>query len=233
MKTPPQSELLAGERSVELATRSKSEETTRRIEQAAARLFAARGFAATSIRDIATAAGVTQPTLYYHFGSKEGLAKHILLGPIQRLHDELAGLLRRHDLDPAERIERMIALYLELGREDAVRTRFLCGVFFGPEECPIARELARMADELDDLIRQAVTRLAQEGWIDPRGVERFVLELRGVLTITLLDLVYRAAEHPKAVERLAIDLASDLIRAHRSLDAANPLSETSASVQIT
>jgi len=49
-------------------------ETAReRILAAAERLFAAKGYAAASVRDILRAAGVTAPVLYYHFGSKEGL----------------------------------------------------------------------------------------------------------------------------------------------------------------
>jgi TetR/AcrR family transcriptional regulator len=38
-----------------------------------ARLFASKGYAATSVRDIVSAAGVTAPSLYHHFGNKEGL----------------------------------------------------------------------------------------------------------------------------------------------------------------
>ena len=34
-----------------------------------------RGYDATPVRAIVEAAGVTKPTLYYHFGSKEGLAQ--------------------------------------------------------------------------------------------------------------------------------------------------------------
>lgn len=43
------------------------------IAEVALRLFLEQGFAATSVREIATEAGVTIPTLYYHFGSKDGL----------------------------------------------------------------------------------------------------------------------------------------------------------------
>jgi AcrR family transcriptional regulator len=35
--------------------------------------FAARGYAATSVRDILARAGLTPPALYHHFGSKAGL----------------------------------------------------------------------------------------------------------------------------------------------------------------
>jgi len=40
------------------------------IEDAAARLFAERGYAATKREDIAAAAGVTKPILYRHFDNK-------------------------------------------------------------------------------------------------------------------------------------------------------------------
>jgi AcrR family transcriptional regulator len=44
-----------------------------RLVAAALRIFARKGYAATTVRDILRAAGVTAPVLYYHFGNKEGL----------------------------------------------------------------------------------------------------------------------------------------------------------------
>ena len=45
------------------------------IELAATRLFARRGFAATTVEDIVRAAGVTKPMLYRHFESKAGVVR--------------------------------------------------------------------------------------------------------------------------------------------------------------
>ena len=45
----------------------------RQVLTVASELFAAKGFEATSIRDIATAAGMMSGSLYYHFASKEDL----------------------------------------------------------------------------------------------------------------------------------------------------------------
>ncbi len=60
------------------------------------RLFASRGYAATSIREIVEAAGVTKPVLYYHFQSKEGLYRAIL-GDVQlRLEELLASERSSH-----------------------------------------------------------------------------------------------------------------------------------------
>lgn len=46
--------------------------------EAAERLFATQGFAATGLRQIGTTAGVTIATLIYHFGSKEKLYGKVL-----------------------------------------------------------------------------------------------------------------------------------------------------------
>ena len=47
--------------------------TTRAIEDAAHHLFAAKGYEATSVREIADAAGVAERTFYRYFDGKEGL----------------------------------------------------------------------------------------------------------------------------------------------------------------
>ena len=46
---------------------------SRRIIEAAAEVFASNGYARTTTRGLATAAGVTEVTLFRHFGSKEKL----------------------------------------------------------------------------------------------------------------------------------------------------------------
>src|SRR5688572_6793342 len=52
------------------------------ILDAAARVFAARGFHRTTIRDIAQAAGVADGTIYKHFANKNAL----LFSLLDRLH---------------------------------------------------------------------------------------------------------------------------------------------------
>ena len=49
----------------------------RQVLRAAMKLFSERGFAATTIRDIAEESGYTNPALYKHFASKEELALHL------------------------------------------------------------------------------------------------------------------------------------------------------------
>jgi AcrR family transcriptional regulator len=60
------------------------------IEEAAARLFAERGYAGTRLDDVAAAAHVTKPMLYRHFDSKKALYLALLERHRDQLTDHLA-----------------------------------------------------------------------------------------------------------------------------------------------
>ncbi len=64
-----------------------------RIIAEATRLFAERGYAGTSIEAISVAAGITRPTLVYHFGSKAGLRDAVFEGLMAHWRDELPRLM--------------------------------------------------------------------------------------------------------------------------------------------
>lgn len=63
----------------------------------AARLFAEKGIAATSVRDIGDAAGILSGSLYYHFDSKESIVKEIISGYLRQLLDSYEETLQRHE----------------------------------------------------------------------------------------------------------------------------------------
>ena len=52
--------------------------TRARLLETASHLFAEKGYASTSVREIVARAGVSKPVLYYYFQSKEGLYYAIL-----------------------------------------------------------------------------------------------------------------------------------------------------------
>ncbi|SEG98091.1 DNA-binding transcriptional regulator, AcrR family [Nonomuraea solani] len=56
----------------------RSAPTRRRIVAAAHGLFAERGYAGTTFQEVADAAGVSVQTVYFHYGSKSGLLKHVV-----------------------------------------------------------------------------------------------------------------------------------------------------------
>src|ERR1700761_9220829 len=81
-------------------TRPSADATRDRIVAAAVELFSERSFDGASTRDIATAAGVTQPLVTYHFHSKEELwqaAVDSLFAHLNRTLEERATGLRGVD----------------------------------------------------------------------------------------------------------------------------------------
>ncbi|MFD8533128.1 TetR/AcrR family transcriptional regulator [Streptosporangium canum] len=56
----------------------RSAQTRRRIVEAAHGLFATRGYTGTTFQEVADAAGVSAPTVYFHYGSKSQLLKHVV-----------------------------------------------------------------------------------------------------------------------------------------------------------
>jgi AcrR family transcriptional regulator len=77
------------------------------IEAAALDAFAERGYAATSMQEIARRSGVTPPVLYDHFDSKLALYRRLL----ERTRDELLEMWRSNlsgDAPAAERIPRAL-----------------------------------------------------------------------------------------------------------------------------
>ena len=75
--------------------KAKAEATKRAIVNAAEKLFVKKGFAATSISDVATKAKVTKSLIHHHFGSKEALweaTTRKYQGNVERYIDEVLTL---------------------------------------------------------------------------------------------------------------------------------------------
>ncbi|MGP3949289.1 ScbR family autoregulator-binding transcription factor [Streptomyces sp. 7N604] len=65
-----------------MAQQQRAIRTRRQIVEAAAEVFAERGYAAASISEILSRAGVTKGSLYFHFASKEALLHGVLEGQL-------------------------------------------------------------------------------------------------------------------------------------------------------
>lgn len=82
-------------------------------------LFTVDGFRGTSVRDISGLVGVTQPTLYYHFGSKDGILA-ALIEPLVEAGEALLDRLieleagRDRDLDGADFVDAALGGYYDL-----------------------------------------------------------------------------------------------------------------------
>jgi AcrR family transcriptional regulator len=63
----------------------------------AARLFRVRGYAATSMRDIAAVIDMLPGSLYYHFAAKEDLLVAVYEQRVRLITDKVRVAIARHD----------------------------------------------------------------------------------------------------------------------------------------
>lgn len=98
----------------------RSEATVHDLVQVARRLFAERGFAATSIEDIVRAAGVTRGALYHHFSSKTDVFRAVF----EDLERELAARsveAAHGKRDPWKQMEAGCMAFLDISTDPGIQ----------------------------------------------------------------------------------------------------------------
>ncbi|HEX8075157.1 MAG TPA: helix-turn-helix domain-containing protein [Thermoleophilaceae bacterium] len=98
----------------------RSEATTAELLAAARELFAADGYAATSLDAIAAAAGVTKGALYHHFDSKRDVFRAVYEGEQRRLAQIESDAYRVED-DPWEGFYAGCRAFLEASLDPRVQ----------------------------------------------------------------------------------------------------------------
>lgn len=135
-----------------------ADETRERLLDAAAQLFAERGYARATTRDLAAAAGVNEVTLFRHFGSK----KNLFAAVIERYASP--GLNAALEIRPGADYRRDLmamghqVLALMLERRDAMRL-MLCEAENFPEVGEVlARNPRRLRRTLAGYLQLAMDR---------------------------------------------------------------------------
>lgn len=102
-----------------------------RILKGALKLFAFKGYDATSVREICEAAGITKPTLYHFYGSKEGVYLALVEGALSEFRLKVGEELGRPGTTE-ERLKRVARAYFESASRRPDLTRFLFGLVHNP-----------------------------------------------------------------------------------------------------
>ena len=95
------------------------------IENAAIKLFATKGLSRTTIRDIASEAGVTEGALYRHYSGKDEMAWQLFVREIERFSTELGKHLFDTKRAFAARLEAGIRYMYAYYENDPVTFQFI------------------------------------------------------------------------------------------------------------
>ncbi len=96
-------------------------------------LFARKGYAATTVREIVEAAGVTKPALYYHFGNKEGIFR-AMIGEALGEFEATAAKALEPEGSAEVRVVRFLDAMFALVLEHLDAMRVLDAIYYGPPQ---------------------------------------------------------------------------------------------------
>ena len=134
----------------------------RQLVELAEELFLERGFAKTSMDELARRAGVTKPVIYELFGSKDGLFNACLEGLALRLATQIADAARA-GTDPESRLRAGGLAFLQFATENRVAYELLYEGRFSEAAATVRRRQAT-------LILELMREMAPDH-VDPRELE--------------------------------------------------------------
>ncbi|HEX4071522.1 MAG TPA: TetR/AcrR family transcriptional regulator [Planctomycetaceae bacterium] len=178
------------------------------ILQAAVRLFARKGYEATSTREIVEAAGVTKPMIYYYFKNKEGLYEAVLTRFLSQFAVRLRAVVDE-PREPRDHLVEVVWAHLEYCREHRDFAKFFYAVFFGPEESAVADSLVSMTRQVQDLLIEACQRAVANGLVKPERIEALVTALQAMINLGVIATVKEGAVLARDLAVQIVDIVLD------------------------
>jgi len=133
-------------------------EVRKRLLSGATDLFASKGYAATTVREIVERAGVTKPVLYYYFRSKEGIYLDLMREPFGRFSSAVEETL--HTAGSArERLFRLCLMAYDIFVENIDAARVMYSIYYGPPQGAPFIDF----DAYHHRFQEAVLQVLQEG----------------------------------------------------------------------
>jgi AcrR family transcriptional regulator len=184
---------------------SRSQDTRQAIHAAATTLFAEKGYAGTSIREICARAGITKPALYYYFGNKEQLYQELILDAFNEYRKKLLSASRQGRTAREKIVNLLEAMFtFTLQRPELIRLAFR--MLLTPEKTSPQIDYVELGQFDQRLMRELIREGIKNGEL--KGNPQEIAEaLSGIATLHILDfLVSQKAVLDRARARRQVDL---------------------------
>jgi TetR/AcrR family transcriptional regulator, cholesterol catabolism regulator len=179
------------------------------VLDAAARVFHAKGYDATTIQDIADEVGILKGSVYYYISSKED----VLFEVLQEVHESAITAVMEavNEQDtPLKKIRAFIETLSRFNAENQVRMGVLLHDFRSLAE-PRRAEIVRARDRYDKMLRKLIVEGQQQGQIcadiDPK--------LSALAAMGMINTIYQwyRPGGDKRPEQIGLTYAEFVIRA--------------------
>jgi TetR/AcrR family transcriptional regulator len=176
--------------------------------QEALELFSKKGYDASSVREICEAAGITKPTLYHFFGSKEGVYRALVDGTLEDFRGGLVDALVARGT-AVDRLKRVARRYFAAARGRRQLMRFLFALVHNPPSSAPQTDFAKFYEEIVGLIARAVDDGVAAGELAPGSMEIRMLAFMGGLGEALCGWLITG--RPELTDELADALVDTLM----------------------
>jgi AcrR family transcriptional regulator len=178
----------------------RRDEARRAILDAAEALLVEGGFERFSMRRLAARCGYTAPTLYHHFGDKQGLLDVLVEERFRLVLERIRGVRRRRD--PAETLRGILHELIRFGLDNPTHHRLLSMARAPGASEPASAQRAREA------LEEPLAELAARGRLAVRSTEQAASFLWVVLHgFVSLCIARPDADWPEGMPELCIETA--------------------------
>jgi TetR/AcrR family transcriptional regulator len=161
-----------------------------RLLAAALTLFNEKGYAATSVRELVAAAGVTKPVLYYYFGNKEGIFLELMQSSYGTFESLLAKIVSL-DGPAQEKIIQFCGDLFDISVEQLAMVRLTYAIYYGPPQGAPPFDLEAFFFGMMDAIQRLVRAGIAGGELKEECVEDTARAIIAILTSAINDQLCR------------------------------------------
>ena len=154
-------------------------------------LFSARGYDAVGVQEIVLAVGVTKPTLYHHFGNKEGVLEALVTRDSRPLLTKLAAATqyqRRYQGNLTPDLLKVVEVYLNFATTQTSFYRLLSACSLAPRESHSYRAAQPVERAQHQLVATLFERAAQDHGNMQGRAHRYAYSFIGLIN-TYLRLI--------------------------------------------
>ena len=163
------------------------------ILRCATRLFYAKGYDAVGVQEIAEAAGITKPTLYYYFKSKYGLLESLLESKLSILNREIGNAAGQPG-DITVILNRVAMVYLTTAEGDREFYFLMLALFYSARDNEAYQAIKPYLLEQFDIVKRIFERESgQLGNMHGRQ-EQFAIGFSGIINHYILVFYERNRE---------------------------------------
>ncbi len=175
-----------------------------KILSCAIHLFYQKGYDAVGVQEIATAAGITKPTLYYYFKSKLGLLEALLQEKCEPICARLEAIANAYQGEPKDTLYALACALVDIAKEDREFYFLLLSLNYSARENEAFKAVSPYMKQMFQILTGFFLRAGDKiGNMNGRQ-EQFAIAFQGIISHYILVMDERGPSLEEATDPHAI-----------------------------